>query len=155
MAHPTACDGATRGLRAADAGGRGGGPAAARRRQVLLVEDNRNLRVTTSRMLEHLGFEVVAVAGGAEAVAAFRAATVSPDVVVLDVVMPGMDGMATLQALRQIVPGARVVMCSGSADDLERAAAAGGATAVLHKPYDVDTLAETLRRALAESDDSP
>jgi CheY-like chemotaxis protein len=139
--------------RAADAGERGGGPAAkpAARHRVLLVEDNRNLRVTTSRMLEHLGYEVTAVAGGAEAVTAFGAARPRPDLVFLDVVMPGMDGMATLRAIRGLAPSAKVIMCSGSPDDLDRAAREGHATAVLAKPYDVEALAATLRRVLGET----
>ena len=118
---------------------------------MLLVEDNRNLRLTTSRMLEHLGFEVTAVAGGAEAVAAFRDGPARPDVVFLDVVLPGMDGMETLRSIRALASDARVVMCSGSADDLERASREGNATAVLPKPYDVDSLSATLRRVLGET----
>jgi CheY-like chemotaxis protein len=117
------------------------------RRRVLLVEDNRNLRVTTTRMLEHLGYAVAAVANGTEAVEAYRGGN-PPDVVMLDVVLPGMSGLEALREIRVLAPDARVVLCSGAADKLERTNGVQGADAVLAKPYDVDLLAETLERVL-------
>jgi len=140
----------TRPMRAAPANGGAGGPVvrSAQRKRVLLVEDNRNLRVTTSRMLGHLGFDVTAAANGTEAVELFRGGGQPPDVVVLDALMPGMNGVSVLRALRELAPGVPVVMCSGSPEELSRAEAAGEVAAVLGKPYDLDTLAETLRRAL-------
>jgi CheY-like chemotaxis protein len=117
------------------------------RHRVLLVEDNRNLRLTTTRMLEHLGYAVTAVANGAEAVEAYRGGS-PPDVVMMDVVLPGMSGLEALREIRALVPAARVVLCSGAADKLERTNGVQGADAVLAKPYDVDLLATTLERVL-------
>jgi len=127
--------------------GKGGSTGLAAKCRVLLVEDNRNLRVTTTRMLEHLGYAVTAVADGGEAVEVYRGANL-PDVVVMDVMLPGKSGLEALREIRALVPGARVVLCSGATDKLERAEDAQGADAVLGKPYDVDQLAETLARVL-------
>jgi two-component system chemotaxis response regulator CheY len=115
---------------------------------VLLAEDNRNLRVTTSRMLEHLGYAVTAVASGGEAVEAYRGAAERPDVVIADMMMPGMSGGDAVRAIRSLDPSARVIVCSGAEDDAERVAAEAGASGCLTKPYDLDKLAETLRRVL-------
>jgi CheY-like chemotaxis protein len=135
--------------RAAPESGGGGGVSTLPdlRRRVVLVEDNRNLRVTTSRMLEHLGYAVTPVGNGAAAVELYRVPS-PPDVAILDLALPGMDGRETLRAIRGLVPAARVILCSGSPDELARAAEETGADAQLAKPYDVEALSETLRKVL-------
>jgi CheY-like chemotaxis protein len=117
------------------------------RRCVLLVEDNRNLRITTARMLEHLGYSVTAVDNGPAAVEAFRHGP-APDVTILDVGLPGMGGREVMGAIRAMAPGARVVLCSGAPEDLVVAAGAGGPTEMLVKPYDIEALSGVLKQIL-------
>ena len=140
----------TDGHRPADraAGGRGASSAdPARRRRVLLVEDNRNLRLTTARMLEHLGYAVTAVDNGPAAVDAYRQDP-PPDVAMLDLGLPGMSGREVLLAIRALVPTARVVLCSGAPERLAAADTGDAPVETLAKPYDIASLSDSLTRVL-------
>jgi len=130
-----------------DGGGRGvEGGAVVDGRHVLLVEDNRNLRLTTTRMLEHLGYRVTAVGDGPAAVEAFRRNP--PDTTILDMGLPGMSGWEVLGALRAHRPRAPIVLCSGAPEDLAAAAEVSPPVETLAKPYDLATLSTILRRVL-------
>ncbi len=132
---------------AADTARGAGASAQADRRRVLLVEDNRNLRLTTARMLEHLGYTVTSVDNGPAALEVFRRSP-PPDVTILDVGLPGMSGREVLDAARTLVPDARIVLCSGAPEDLAAAADAGGPLEQLVKPYDIESLSAVLKRIL-------
>lgn len=101
--------------------------------RVLLVDDEPSLRKVMRRVLERRGLEVVGEAGdGQEAVDKCR--ELNPDVVVLDVRMPTMDGLTALKAIKALSPSPRVVMNSAYEDDaFKRDAAAAGAAAFLLK----------------------
>lgn len=90
--------------------------------RVLLVEDEANLRASLGFILECEGFEVLVAASGEEGIA--RARETPPDVVVLDINLPGIDGFETCERLRRdpATRGARVVMISARAgvDDMLR-----------------------------------
>lgn len=85
--------------------------------RVLLADDVGELRALVRLTLERSGsFEVVAEAGnGEEAIEA--AGSVQPDLVLLDVSMPVMDGLEALPLILEASPGARVVMLSGFAEE--------------------------------------
>ncbi|WP_241840343.1 response regulator [Frankia sp. CcI49] len=79
--------------------------------RVFIVDDSAPFRAVARALLESGGYEVVGdAATGAEALAAAPAA--SPDVVLLDVALPDLDGFAVCRELRDTVPGATVVFCS-------------------------------------------
>lgn len=118
----------------------------ARRLRVLAVDDEQMILLALSAMLEALGHEVQTAAGGWEALRRLELGMV-PDLVILDLNMPEMDGVETLTRIRARMPEMPVMICSGYADD--RVAAALGAHAqlrLLHKPF---TVAE-IRDALAD-----
>ncbi|HYR01879.1 MAG TPA: response regulator, partial [Syntrophobacteria bacterium] len=69
---------------------------------VMLVDDEERFLVTTSKLLTRKGYEVVTAASGAEALRHLRELPIS--VVVLDVKMPGMDGIAALKEIKKISP---------------------------------------------------
>lgn len=73
--------------------------AGAERRRILLAEDERVVRLSLSALLSGAGYEVDAVRDGEEAVRRFRAAP--PDLVLLDVMMPGTDGLAACRRIRE------------------------------------------------------
>ena len=122
----------------------------ASRARVLLADDHPLFAEALQLLLEADRIEVVArAADGAEALE--LAHRFRPDVVLMDVRMPRLDGIAALEALQLLQPGVRVVMLSSSAavEDVERARDAG-AFAYLTKDADAATIrAEVVRVATA------
>jgi two-component system, cell cycle sensor histidine kinase and response regulator CckA len=80
---------------------------------VLLVDDEAPIRATTRQMLESLGFRVITAENGDEAIDLFRQHRGQVDVVLTDLMMPGMDGNALIEELRQLQPSVRVIATSG------------------------------------------
>jgi CheY-like chemotaxis protein len=114
------------------------------RLRVLLVDDEEVVRKTTRRALEHLGHEVIDADGGAAAIARYFDPASRVDVVLLDLSMPGMNGVQCLERLRARDPSVRVALYTGNAQDLSRKEA-GGAL-VLRKPITLTSLSQALRR---------
>ena len=115
--------------------------------RILYVEDDPDIRAVARIALETVGgFEIVECASGQEALAA--AASAAADVVLLDVMMPGMDGPATLHGLRKIPQTADtpVVFMTAKVQPSEVAHYRDlGAVDVIAKPFDPMTLADQLR----------
>jgi signal transduction histidine kinase len=112
---------------------------------ILLVEDERSVRTLIRRLLEVEGYIVVTAESGEDAlVVAGREADI--DLVLTDMVMPGMNGRELIEQLERLRPGLKVVYTSGHFDD--RANAIKGAP-FLQKPYTHQALAKTVREALA------
>jgi len=114
---------------------------------ILLVEDHAALRAAGREVLERLGYRVLEAADGREALAVYAAERV--DLVLTDVVMPGMGGAALVEALRRQNPDLKAIAITGYGEDqeVERVRQAGVA-AVVRKPFEVERLAEILRRVL-------
>lgn len=110
--------------------------------RAIVVDDDPDLRLTVRYLLEADGsIEVVGEAGdGAEAIRLAHA--VQPDLVLLDLDMPGMHGLEALPALRRHAPGAVIVVLSGR--DARDAVCALGAHGFLRKPCDLDRLADEI-----------
>lgn len=126
---------------AGDAGG------AVRRDRVLVVDDAASLRELLTLLLDiEDDFHVVGTAAdGREAIAA--AERLHPDVVLLDLAMPVMDGLEALPALRRHLPRARIVIFSGFEHQaLARQSLSAGADAYLEKGVSVTHLLAELRR---------
>jgi two-component system, OmpR family, response regulator len=117
-------------------------------RKILYVDDQPDLRELGRLALEVVGkFEVEACASGEDALQ--RVGPFAPDLVLLDVVMPGLSGPETLQRLRQHPGGASipVVFLTARVEPEERAEyAALGAIGVIEKPFDPFDLATRLTR---------
>jgi signal transduction histidine kinase len=119
------------------------------RRKVLVVDDVPLNRAMLAEMLRGLGFEVEQAADGLQGVE--RALAVQPDLVVLDHVMPVMDGLAAVRRLRELpaTRGLRIITASASpSPENERAALAAGADAFIAKPIDQRVLVQQLGRLL-------
>ncbi|MGB8169624.1 MAG: PAS domain S-box protein, partial [Chthoniobacteraceae bacterium] len=118
---------------------------------VLVVDDEAAVRLITHQTLEAFGYRVIAAGDGAEAVALFAARRAEIAVVLTDMVMPVMDGPATVQMLRTLKPGLRVIGTSGYSSEAQVAVAASlGVKHFLAKPYTADKLLQTLREILAD-----
>jgi len=118
---------------------------AARIGAVLMVEDNEEVGEFAEALLRELGHAVTRARSGAEALVA--AAERPFDVVLTDVVMPGMSGIELADQLHILQPTLPVVLTTGYSDEIARSGAGG--RPVLLKPYRLETLAKVLDDALA------
>lgn len=119
--------------------------------KVLLVDDDADVRYMTRVNLHFEGFEVVEASDGYEAID--LAQSERPDIVVLDVMMPGRDGLQVLRDLRAdaTLEDVPVVLLSARAGrEAETEGWEVGATAYVTKPFTVSGLAATLRKLLEQ-----
>ncbi len=116
--------------------------------RVLLVDDRSEFRQTLGERLQARGYQTLGMGSGAEALAAVQAQDF--DAVVLDMVMPGMDGLETLRRLRQVRPALPVIVLTGygTSEDVVQALALG-ARDYLVKPVDLDILQKRIDEATA------
>lgn len=124
--------------------------------RVLFVDDDdAPLRVGT-RMLERLGFEVVATASAEDALEQFRADPAAFGALVTDLTMPGMSGLELAAAVKSMRPDLAVVLCTGldAAPDVEHAVNSG-VCKCLTKPYGLKDLEEMLATILAGDESDP
>ncbi len=121
---------------------------------VLVVDDEVTLRRATERFLERYGYEVLAAPSAIEALALLDAREWRVDLVVTDMVMPGMDGREFVRRLRARRPRLPVVCMSGhmewDADDLEGVEAPWGPHNLLAKPFSFHDLVKRVRDGLGE-----
>ena len=101
--------------------------------------------------MEALGYRVITANNGADAIALFAQRPSEIALVITDMMMPIMDGAATIQVLRRINPVVRIIAASGidSWDNVAKATRAG-ATHFLPKPYTTETLLKLVRTAIEE-----
>jgi two-component system, cell cycle sensor histidine kinase and response regulator CckA len=116
---------------------------------VMVVDDEMIVRQMTTAVLKEYGYKVLAVAGGLEAVETMKELKGRIHLVLLDMVMPGMDGEATFHAIREVDGRVPVLLSSGFADEgrsnrlLEL-----GAVGMIHKPYKSEALLARIREIL-------
>lgn len=119
-------------------------------KRVLVVDDEDDIREVAATTLEVIGgFEVTTAAGGEEALA--KARELKPDAIVLDVMMPTMDGPTTLGHLQadEVTSSIPVVFLTAKVQAGDRARFAGlGVTGFIAKPFDPMTLSAELREVL-------
>jgi len=117
---------------------------------VLVVDDEEVVRRACLRMLRALGRPALGAAGGQEAVELLRAHRGEIGAAIVDLSMPGMDGLATLEALLALEPGLPVLLSSGFDEQaLLGRGAEGRAAGFLQKPYSLDDLRAAVARLLA------
>ena len=116
-------------------------------KKVLIVDDEERVVQSIVGVLEDEGFQVTKAKSGEEAIKIFQQEV--PDVTLLDIWMPGMDGMEVLKRLKWIAPECQVIMISGHATiSTAMTAVKLGAFDFIEKPLSLDLLLMTIRRAL-------
>ena len=116
---------------------------------VLVVDDEADVRQVVQQILEAFGYQALLAADGIEATALYASRKDEIAVVVTDMMMPLMDGPATIQALMNLNPQVRIIAASGLSTSSNAAKAAKeGAKHFISKPYTTATLLQTLHTLL-------
>ena len=119
---------------------------------VLVVDDEASILIVTSQTLQAFGYRVVTATDGADALAIYVQHKDEIAVVLTDMMMPVMDGAATIQALTRINPGVKIIAASGlNANGGAAKVSGSGAKHFLTKPYTAETLLKALRAILDEA----
>lgn len=114
---------------------------------VLIVDDEQATLDLLTRVVRLLGHEPIPVLGGAQAIAALEQSP--PDIVLLDLMMPELDGYTTMRRIRSLKPGRDlpiVVVTASQELDLETRVAAAGGDEVLKKPINMDMINLAIQR---------
>ncbi len=116
---------------------------------ILLVEDRDELRGTTRRVLEHLGYQVIEAVDGEDGLAKHRAERGRINLVLSDVLMPKLSGPALFRAIRGADPGMRFLFTSGySESDIAMRSLLDPGVLFVAKPWGIADLARQVRKAL-------
>jgi two-component system, cell cycle response regulator CpdR len=117
---------------------------------ILLAEDDESVRAFVTRALTHRGHEVTAVSDGDAAIEALKAQTY--DLMLTDIVMPGLDGLALAETAARINPRMTVLMMTGFAEARQRADGVRGQSPVadiITKPFSLQQICNAVDAALA------
>jgi PAS domain S-box-containing protein len=118
---------------------------------VLVIDDESAIREVARETLSAFGYRVMIASDGAEAMAVFAAHRSEVKVVLTDMMMPYMDGPATIRALRRLDPKVRIIATSGlKAEDKIADVAQLGVKTFLPKPYTAEKLLKTVAAALKD-----
>lgn len=116
---------------------------------ILVVDDELQVREIMSRVLAECGYEVVTAGDGREALSLFGQGT-GIDLVILDIMMPGMGGKECLAKLRAVDPGVRVLVATGyTSNGSAQELILEGALGMVEKPLDLKTFAAAIQKSLA------
>jgi CheY-like chemotaxis protein len=118
---------------------------------ILVADDEESIRDITQSVLESGGYKVLLAADGKEAVDAFAGHSSEIALVLTDMVMPNVDGISAVHAIREIRPDIKVIAVTAYIDNVRYVDLLGDVDAVIRKPYSMETLLNTVALILAES----
>ncbi len=121
--------------------------------RILIIDDEESVRATLRKILDAAGPDVVEAEDGEAGLERYRENPA--DVVILDIIMPQMDGFETIRALKQEYPKAKIISISGGGETnkktLLRWAENFGSEEVLAKPFKPKEIVDAVRRVLGEN----
>lgn len=119
-------------------------------KRIMVVDDSRMVMLQMEKLLDGTEYEIAAYCRSGEE-ALERYGKVLPDLVTMDIIMPGMDGLETTEAILEEYPDAQIVMVSSLAyEDTFEEARSIGAKGFIDKPFDREHLLELLDRLLGD-----
>ena len=125
-------------------------------RRILIIDDEDDIREVAALSLEAtVGWQIITASSGTEGIAVAAAADPKPDAILMDVMMPGMDGPTTFRRMQQTpgVAGIPVLLLTAKVQGVDQRRFAGlGVAAVLFKPFDPLTLASQIAEVLGWRD---
>jgi len=127
-------------------------PTAKGSETILLVDDETHLLETGKDILEEYGYKALLAQDGETAIDRYRRSMEEIDLIILDLIMPGMGGIKCLSELVALNPNVRVIVASGySASVKEKEVRRMGARGFINKPYKIQELLKVIRSILDES----
>jgi len=113
--------------------------------KIMIVEDSNLMTAVITNFLRKEGdYDIITAKNGEESVAKYKAER--PDLVFMDIKMPGMDGLTALEIIRKIDPSAKVVMCTALKEtEQEEKAKKFGAKGYIRKPFSKDDIVKALK----------
>ncbi len=121
-------------------------------RHILIIDDEEDIREVAMLSLEAVaGWSITTASSGAEGIAMANAADPKPDAILMDVMMPGMDGPTTFRAMQQepAIANIPVLLLTAKVQGVDQRRFAGlGVASVLFKPFDPLTLAQQISEVL-------
>lgn len=118
--------------------------------KIMVIDDEEGIRSLLDTLLTRKGYDVVLADGGRKGLELFRRER--PDVVVLDLKMPEMDGVAVLQQIRNLNPGQPVIILTGAGlSEAEERLRAFGVSEYVEKEFSLHRLGGALKRVVAAS----
>jgi two-component system, OmpR family, response regulator len=119
--------------------------------KILVIDDEQGIRDLLDVLLRRKGYDVVVAENGQEGLKVFRRER--PDVVVLDLNMPGIDGLTVLQQIRSLDPHKPVIILTGAGTpEAEQQVRALGVTEFVEKEFSLHRLGDSLKRLLIDPD---
>ncbi|MBE2216508.1 MAG: PAS domain S-box protein, partial [Opitutaceae bacterium] len=127
--------------------------SAGRGEVILVIDDEASVRSITKQSLESAGYRVLTAEDGARGISLFVQHREQIALVLTDIMMPVMDGVGVIKALRRIAPAARIIAVSGAADATHVAQSFSPSPAIgfLLKPFNLESLLRAVREALGPS----
>lgn len=121
------------------------------RETILLIDDEAVITEVTSQLLNELGYIIITAGSGEEAIKIYEQKHADIDLVIIDMIMPGMSGGDTFDRIKAINPSVRAMLSSGySLNDKAKVIMEKGVRVFLQKPYRLNDLAKKIREALAD-----
>jgi two-component system, cell cycle sensor histidine kinase and response regulator CckA len=116
---------------------------------ILLVDDETDIIDVTREILAILGYHVLVARSGAEAIAFYQSSKEKVDLVILDLIMPGMGGGETFDRLKSINPEVKVIVASGAnLSGQAKLIIARGCNGFIQKPFKMQELSKKIRKIL-------
>jgi len=121
--------------------------------KILVIDDEQSIRNLLDTLLRRKGYDVVVAESGRQGLELFRRER--PDVIVLDLKMPEMDGLTVLRQIQNLDPGKPVIILTGAGTaEAERQVRALGVTEYVEKEFSLHLLGDSLKRLLNSPDPS-
>ena len=117
---------------------------------ILLIDDEQMFLEVGGEMLQEIGFNVLSAKSGREAIDILQNSREKINLIIMDMIMPGMSGSETFDRLKEIKPAVRILLSSGYAlDDQATKILRRGCSGFIQKPFNINQLADKIHRILA------
>lgn len=120
------------------------------RETILLADDEKSICEVVGEMIKGLGYDLFVAGSGEEAVEIYRSNPGAIDLVIMDMIMPGLGGGAAIDAIRHINPAARIILSSGYSlnGEAQEILKRGGMISFMQKPFEMAELSQKIRGIL-------